>query len=204
MFKDLLNYFNLEKNNNFLTMITSSTLDASFLIHHLLSCGLKANNKIYFLSASQTWAHYKSVQIKLGNGTALAEMSDKSNLINFDLMNLSNDFLKGDNNNIEKNMKNAFTDIKSKLESSAEKALIIIDDLSILNLIGCNENFIFEFMSSIRDFSDRVNLVIYSQMLVTNQSLLNDLIFIADSHIVADSLVTGYSKDIQGQVRKFL
>lgn len=200
MFKDLLNYFDLEKNNNFLTMITSSTLDGSFLIHHLLSCGLKANNKIYFLSASQTWAHYKSVQIKLGNGTSFTEMVDKSKLINFDLMNLSNDFLNGDNNNLETKMKNIFIDIKSKLETSTEKALIIIDDLSVLNLIGCKENFIFEFMSNIRAFSDRINLVIYSQMLMTNQALLNDLIFLANSHIVADRLVTGYSKDIQGQV----
>ena len=205
MFKDLENYFDLQKRNNFLTLITTSTtVDGSFLIHHFLSTALRNKQQIYFFNIAQTWSHYKSIQIKLGNSTNLAEMTSNSTLVNFDLTNVSENFLKGDeSNDMESTMREVFQCLNSKLQESSEggKALVLIDDLCVLNLMGCSENFIFEFISSIREFRERINLVVYSQILEFNRHLITDLMFLADSYVVVDSLMTGYSKDIQGQVQ---
>lgn len=202
MFKDLANYFDLESLDNFLTLVTSSTLDGSFVLHHLISCALRKKQPIYFCNAAQTWAHYKSVQIKLGNGTALSEAMDKQ-LHNFDLMDLSCHILKGDEANLDADLKQLLQKLTNKLKKESGKVLVVIDDLSVLNLLGIGENFVMEFIAGLREFRERVNLVIYSQMLEFNAHLLKDLIFMSDSHIVVDSLVTGYSKEIQGQVCLF-
>ena len=203
MFKELANYFDLEKRNNFLTLVTSSTLDGSFILHHLISSALRKRHPIYMCNAAQTWAHYKSVQVKLGNGTALSEAAEKQLHI-FDLMELSCLLLKGDlpnSANLEAELEQMVHKLTDKLkEETADKALIIIDDLSVLNLIGVGENFALEFIAKLGEFRERCNLVVYSQTLEFNAELVNDLVYLADSHIVVDSLVTGYSKEIQGQV----
>lgn len=203
MFKDLENYFDLHKRDNFLTLITGSTVDGSFLLHHLLSSALRVKQQVYFFNIAQTWAHYKSVQTKLGNATILTDMTNSSKLINFELMNLSQDFISIDVNDVESRLKEIFSNLKPKLTGQAEKVLIVIDDLSVLNLIGCSENFILEFMNSIGEYRDKVDLVVYLQSLQSNIQLVNEMKYLADSYVLLDSLMTGYAKDIQGQV-KFL
>jgi hypothetical protein len=208
MFKDILNCFDLSKRNDFLTLVTSESIDGSFFLHHLLSCAIRSKQQIYFFNLSQTWLHYKSIQIKLGNGNQLAEMIDNSKLVNFDLMNafqenlMNNEYEFGKQNNFIIKMFEQFysNHLNNLAERTKEKVMIIIDDLSVLELIGINENFIFEFMQKLNKVADKVNLVIYSQILNSNLNLVNELTHLADSHIQIGSLLTGYSKEIQGQV----
>ncbi len=206
MFKDILNSYDLSKRKDFLTLITSLSLDGSFLLHHLLSCGIRHKQQIFFFSIAQTWIHYKSIQIKLGNGNILTEMLENLKFVNYDLMCLVKDFLINDSNELSSsNINEAFDDLYLnhllKNEDKDENILIIIDDLSLFNLLGYKENFIIEFIYKIKKFESKINLIIYSQQLVSNRYLLNELKYLSDSQIQIENLKTGYSKDIQGQVK---
>jgi len=102
---------------------------------------------------------------------------------------------------MQSSVKKVFDDLLNQIRSNESKSLVIIDDLSILSLAGCSDNLIFELMAGLRDFRDRVNVVVYSQMLEFNDLLVKELMHLADSYAVCESLVTGYCKEIQGQLR---
>jgi len=209
MFKDLENYFDLPRSLGadqpcFLTLITSSTLDASFLIHHLLSTALRTNpdRHTYFLNTAQTWSHYKSVQVKLGNSTSFADLTNSSHLVNFDLTKLNEQFLTAQStSDMQTSVKQVFDALLVQLAGNQGNSLVIIDDLSVLSLAGCSDNLIFEFLAGLKDLRDRVSVVVYSQTLEFNEMLVRELMHLADSYAVCDSLVTGYSKEVQGQLR---
>ena len=81
------------------------------------------------------------------------------------------------------------------------EVIVIVDDMSILNLIGCDENFIFEFVNTIQSFSNlNINLILQYQSFWTHKFILNDLIHVSDVYFKVEDLLTGYSKEIQGQV----
>ena len=201
MFKDLINYFDFDKRNDNFTLVTSLSLDGSFIIHHLLSCGIRNKHKIYLINLAQTWSHYKSIQVKLGNGNALSQSIDNATFFNIDLINLvQNELISGIN--YSSLIKKAFDDLYSILSKSTnEKIMIIIDDFSVFNMIGFNENFIIEFIYNIKEFRNKVNLIVYLQLLRANSQLIEELKYLADSYFMIENLITGHSKEIQGQVK---
>ena len=79
--------------------------------------------------------------------------------------------------------------------------MIIIDDFSVFNMIGFNENFIIEFIYNIKEFRNKVNLIVYLQLLRANSQLIEELKYLADSYFMIENLITGHSKEIQGQVK---
>lgn len=98
-----------------------------------------------------------------------------------------------------------FKRLDEKNSNNNSDVILIVDDMSILNLIGCDENFIFEFINKIQSYSNlNINLIFQYQSFWTNKFILKDLIHMSDVYFKVEDLVTGYSKEIQGQVRIFI
>lgn len=212
MFKDIANCFDFEQRNPFLTLITSSCQsDSSFFVHHFLSVGLRSKLKqVYFVNLSQTWSHYKSVQTKLGNGPLLNEQTEAGKFVNFDFVKQNNTAALVQQDNSPVNLgQQAFVQLfasleeKNKNESNFE-CMLIVDDMSILNLLGCDEKFTFELIAKLKGFTNlKLNLVLQLQSFWLNRHMINDLIYLSDVYVRIEDLITGYSKDIQGQVGFF-
>ena len=94
MFNDLLNIIDYDtlKNKNF-TFIESNNIDGSFLIHHLLSYCIKKDFKTLFLTLSQTLSHYKSIQVKLGNGVKFVKLMENNMITHVDCLKSTNGYL---------------------------------------------------------------------------------------------------------------
>jgi hypothetical protein len=207
MFKDITNCIDFEHRNPFLTLITSSCQsDSSFLIHHFLSFGIRSKKQVYFVNLSQTWSHYKSVQSKLGNSVQLNEQTEAGKFVNFDILKPKNtDSLIQMESQVDfwqQTFTNLITCLEEKNKNESDfECMVIIDDMSILNLIGCDENLIFELIVKLKAFTNlKLNLVMQLQSFWLNRHMINDLVYLADVYIKIEDLVTGYSKDIQGQV----
>ena len=207
MFKDISNCIDFEQKNPFLTLISSSCQsDSSFLIHHFLSLGIRSKKQVYFVNLSQTWSHYKSVQSKLGNSVQLNEKTDAGKLVNFDIVKQKNTATLIQMDSPVDFWQQTFASLiacleeKNKNESNFE-CMVIIDDMSILNLIGCDENLIFELVVNLKAFTNlKLNLIMQLQSFWSNRHMINDLIYLSDVYIKIEDLLTGYSRDIQGQV----
>lgn len=190
-----------EKEKSLFYLIDSNT-DGSFLIHYLISHGIRSNVKTILLNFSQTLSHFKGVQAKLGNLTAFNTSLTNGSFISFDLMSkLSENFL---NSNEDQSI--IFNDVYSKIEDmtqkSNEKIYLVIDDLTIATMSGINENTIFEFLAKVQSLSDNICLVVYVQSMLNNNFFINDLVYMSDLYFKIENLSTGYSKEIDGQVKK--
>lgn len=203
MFKDILNCVDFDLKDPFLTLISSSSnSDSSFLIHHFLSCAIRSKKQVYFVNLAQTWSHYKSVQMKIGNNVLLNELVDSGRFQQFDFVKQNSLFC---SKSEPINWQQAFDNLLIKLEEKSKQnydsnIFVIIDDLSILSLIGCDDHFIFEFVNKLQSFHLKLNLIMQLQAFWSNSFVLNDLVYLSDVYFKIEDLVTGYSKDIQGQV----
>lgn len=205
MFKDISNCVDFEQKNPFLTLISSAcTSDSSFLIHHFISYALKSKKHCYFLNLSQTWSHYKSVQSKLGNTVLLNESIEKSLFQNIDFVKQTSvqRLVQLGEDTTTHLIEQLFNNFFASLTKNNSESIVIIDDLSILNLLGLNENYIFKLIYKIRSLNSKVNLIIQMQSFTWSTHLLNDLARMSEIYFKIEDLVTGYSKDIQGQVRE--
>ena len=93
MFKDVENVLDLENLNGLagtspFIFIKNYKVDGSFLLHHLISHGLRHDYAIFFFHSYQTLSHYKSVQVKLGNSQAFNKHVEQGRFVNFDLLKL--------------------------------------------------------------------------------------------------------------------
>jgi hypothetical protein len=184
------------------TLINSSVSDGSFLIHYLLSNKLKTigNDLIAVVSFSQTFSHYKSIQAKLGNAKLLADRVNSNrftfceafSLGRYDEVDRVSVQLDGVLDKVEK--------FRQASNLSSEPINIIVDDLSILMLIGVEEFQVMAFLKRLQNMGN-VNLVLFSQRFDSfNGLFLNDLSYLVDRVINVERLETGYLKDVNGKV----
>lgn len=200
MFNDLHKLVDFEKFKTIL--IESENIDGSFLIHHALSLCLKNDIKTIFLSLSQTLSHYKSVQSKFGNSSQIISKAiENGSLLNIDILG------KMTNINIDSN--SVLATIEEELSEKIEKigySILIIDDLSILNLLGCTSKQLFKLVRNLRLRFKLLKMVINLNSFGDDDELkimIKNLGYISDVYFYVSHLKTGYSKDIQGQVTIF-
>lgn len=192
-----------------LTLIESKKTDGSFVLHQILSTILKEvdsepkQSVIVLLTFSQTLIHYKSIQAKLGNSTQWTNAVNGEKLIPIDLVAPLSQFGADFKGVLDK----AFSTIQAKIspilaKTPSTRIYVIIDDLSITSLIGVEETLLLEFLSKIRALkeNDSVYVVAYIQSFDSDTWFVNDLVHLADLVVRTESLTTGYSKEIDGQV----
>lgn len=203
------------------TLIESSGTDGSFLMHHLLNSILRdaSPSLTFLLTFSQTLSHYKSVQIKLGNSTQLNQALANEKLVHIDQMtqlsqceleitttSSSNNDENDEKTRLKRIFDKAIPVIKEKVDAASkdESVFVLFDDLSVLNLIGVKDNLVLQFLSKIRLIRDEKMFIgAYCQAFYGNRSFLGDLRHMADLVVKTESLTTGYSKEINGQVNYY-
>ena len=90
--------------------------------------------------------------------------------------------------------------LDKELKGKQDKAMLVIDDASILELTGGRDTSLFKLIYDLNKYKENLNLIMYSQVFAANEDSLIDLAFLADLYVQIENLSTGYSKDIQGQV----
>jgi hypothetical protein len=197
MFNDLHKLIDFEKFKTIL--IESENIDGSFLIHHALSFCLKNNKKTIFITLSQTLSHYKSVQSKFGNSAQfISKTIENGCLLNIDILSKIN--------NVTMDLNSLLNTIELNLCEKIETGgydFIIIDDLSILYLLGCTLQQIFKFVRNLRSKFKQLNIVININSFDDNNELkimIKNIAYVSNVHFYVSHLKTGYSKDIQGQL----
>lgn len=198
---NLSNVLEYETRRPEFTLIESKATDGSFLVHHLLNTIIRDTSAppslTFLLTFSQTLSHYKSIQGKLGNSSLVANALSTSTLIPLDLMTRLST---SSSDNFASIFDSTLSQMRSKLSKESRNIYVIIDDLSIAWLIGVDNNVILKFLSRIRSLVDSLSLIIYMQSFDANKWLINDLIHMTDLYIRTESLSTGYSKEVDGQV----
>jgi hypothetical protein len=193
------------------TLIESkSGADGSFLIHHLLSSCLRHQQQqqqqhndstIFFLTFSQTFSHYKSVQGKLGNSALIVKSLNDQKLVHFDTgTQLANNFYQQESNDkLLDQISNRIVDFVANRNSQDSSYYVIVDDLSIASLVGIKDPSLLRFFNTLNRI-DSLNVIVYAQSFYSNSAFISDLVSISDLYLVSDILSTGYSKEINGQV----
>jgi DNA replication protein DnaC len=206
---DLLNVLEFSKKKPLTTILTSKVVDGSFGIHFILSDCLRQDScKIVFLNFAQTFSHYKSVQSKLGNLNTLTNKVNNADLLNIDCLSSERNLIQLRSNH--ENNDQYIADLIQKIEefvkkdgNAEKKVFVFIDDLSILQLMGYKDKLINYFLNRIKISNENVHLIAYVQEMHLNQMFVNDLIYSADLMLAIENLSTGYSKEIDGQVKAF-
>lgn len=198
---ELNSVIEFDKQNSAFTLIESNT-DGSFLVHYLLSsCIRQSSAKTFLISLSQTFSHFKSVQAKLGNLSQLNSSLTNGNFLNFDLLTKLGTEIYAPKTNVFDEIFCKIQSIVNDCEEKYEKFNIIIDDLSIASLTGFTDNNLLEFLTKLQLLSNKVAIIAYIQSFYTNKYFARDLVHLSDLFFKVENLSTGYSKEIDGQVR---
>lgn len=181
----------------------SSGTEGSFLIHHLLSSCLRrsaqSSSQIVFIPVAQSFSHYRSVQNKLGNSSLLTSQLTSQSFITIDAFtNLSDLYLSG--NMKESYLDSLFSQVQTAIKNKNVPCYIVIDDISFFHFFGFSDKSILRLVHQCLNQIFNSRVIIGTQVFDSNKSLISDLTHIADFHCAVESLATGYSKEIDGQV----
>jgi hypothetical protein len=207
---DLLNVLEFSKKEPLTTILTSKVVDGSFGIHFILSDCLRHDScKIVFLNFAQTFSHYKSVQSKLGNLNILNTKVNNADFLNLDCLSSDRNLIQlrsknDDNHQFLADLLKKIDEFIKKDANTEKKVFVFIDDLSILQLMGYTDKSLTYFLNKIKMSNQNVHLIAYVQEMYLNQMFVNDLVYTADLMLAVENLSTGYSKEIDGQVKEIL
>jgi hypothetical protein len=203
MFNDLQNFLNYDSLKPTFTLIESrnNNNEGLFLINHLLSNIVKNESATCFITVQQTLSHYKSIQTKIGNLNKFAKLIDNGTITHIDGLEELNCACSDPISDI-------FTVFFNKIylhlgQTRAKLQYLIIDDLSIVYLLGCSLSRIYEFLFKLKNTYSWLNLIVYVKSFcdVDWDCLIRDFAYLSDLYLIASDLTTGYSKDIHGQVK---
>jgi hypothetical protein len=204
MFNDIQNIIDYDVlTNKNLTFIESNNIDGSFLIHHLLSYCIKRDFKTLLLTLSQTLSHYKSIQVKLGNGAKLTKLIENNTINHVDCLNLTNNYLLTSNDYF---LNEIINEVSKQLDNnkSLDYDYLIIDDLTIAYLLTNKNDYkkLYEFIFKIKTNHSNMKIILnmHSFEDINLSYLIKDFAYLADVYFKIDQLNTGYSKEIHGQV----
>ena len=205
---DLNNAIEFDKLNPSLTVISSLETDGSFLLHNLLAKTIRQKHGIIFLTFSQKMSHYKSIQNKLANSNALATQMDSGEFSLIDCMQISKKMMSKKHLKTDADATSPLNQIVSNVKKLTDKFDFAnankkhyVDDLSVAHLIGIDDYALLEFINKIRAINENIHLVVYVQCFESNQMFISELLHLSDLYVRLDKLQTGYSKEIDGQVR---
>ncbi|XP_053114725.1 elongator complex protein 6 [Hemicordylus capensis] len=206
-----------------LTLLCATKTDASFLVHHFLSFYLKAGCKVCFVAIVQSFSHYSIVAQKLGVGLAAAK--ERGQLVFLEGLKSSCDllmsgqqqpagpspfqFISGDGSNL----KALYEFVRTALcpaagDSSWKCPVLIVDSLSVLLSLGLRPVDVLDFIHYCRvtvnsQLKGNIVVMVHSSddsEDAENELLVKSLRYQSTRILWAEGLVTGFCKDIHGQL----
>lgn len=201
--------------------------DSSFVLHHFVSGYLKSGFNLCFIGLSQSFNHYNSVGIKLG--ASFIDARENGNLVYIEALKLlgeeilkyesetdmsilqSSKLLHFENNN-HSGLKKLYHHCKYCVQDLLTKhpdkpLLLVIDDVSVLRLIGYDSLDVIYFMSYLRALMSTYCgcLVVQTLCDTTGEDQDKDpavqhIHHQSECFIKVEALSSGYCKDVHGQV----
>ncbi|XP_033021950.1 elongator complex protein 6 [Lacerta agilis] len=210
-----------------LTLLCADKTDASFLLHHFLSFYLKAGCKVCFVALLQSFSHYNIVAQKLG--VSLAAAKERGQLVFLEGLKSSNDILFGEQQQQQEqageaspfqflsgdgsNLKALYEFVRRALSPAAggdswRCPVLLVDNLGILLGLGVRLTDILDFIHYCRvtvNAQLKGNLIVMLHSSSDSEDEENELLVKAVHHqsnriLLAEGLVTGYCKDVHGQL----
>ncbi|XP_043834424.1 elongator complex protein 6 [Dromiciops gliroides] len=228
MFPELNNLLNVspeKPEQGTFTLLCDAKTDGSFLVHHFLSFYLKANCKVCFVAFLQSFSHYNIVGQKLG--VSLIAARDRGQLVFLEGLKSAVEVLFGSEEqpNTLKIIRESGSDLKSLYEL-VQKALIpsgdgdgdiaswkfpvlLVDDLSVLLSLGVQAVTILDFIQYCRltvccQLKGNVVALVHDSDKTEDEEnalLVNALGHQSSLILRAEGLVTGFCKDVHGQLK---
>ncbi|XP_036595191.1 elongator complex protein 6 [Trichosurus vulpecula] len=226
MFPELNNLLNVspeKPGQGTFTLLCDAKTDGSFLVHHFLSFYLKANCKVCFVALLQSFSHYNIVGQKLGVNLIAAR--DRGQLVFLEGLKSTVEVLFGSEEqpNTLKFIRESGSDLKSLYEL-VQKALtpsgdgdaaswkfpvLLVDDLSVLLSLGVQAVAILDFIQSCRvticcQLKGNVVALVHDSEKTEDEEnavLMNALGHQSSLILRAEGLVTGFCKDVHGQLK---
>lgn len=201
---------------SFILITEVDLIDAGFMVTHLMADQLRIGNGVCLITTARTYQHYQQVGSKIGIN--LKSFEEKGQFTILELLKNEYEDLKtlavDDNRSTLMTLKNVYLKLKEKLAKLISDMtlsyLILVDDLSIWLNIGI-------------PIQDIVTFVQYCRTLIASNSPLGCLGALAyrdfteedgdhttlcrllmhscNLNIQVAPLMSGYSKDIHGEVR---
>uniref|UniRef100_F6UN53 Elongator complex protein 6 n=1 Tax=Monodelphis domestica TaxID=13616 RepID=F6UN53_MONDO len=226
MFPELNNLLNVSPDKpeqGKFTLLCDAKTDGGFLVHHFLSFYLKANCKVCFVALLQSFSHYNIVGQKLGVNLIAAR--DRGQLVFFEGLKSTVEVLFGSKEqpNTLKFIRESSSDLKSLYEF-VQKALtpsgdgsatswkfpvLLVDDLSVLLSLGVEAVAVLDFIQYCRatvccQLKGNVVALVHDSDQTEdeeNAMLMNALGHQSSLILRAEGLVTGFCKDVHGQLK---
>ncbi|XP_042188036.1 elongator complex protein 6 [Callorhinchus milii] len=226
MFSELNNILNNSPEQGECVLLCDSQTDGNFLVHHFLSFYLKGGCKVCFLGLIQSFSHYSLVAQKLGVNLPAARQQGQ--LVFMEGLRSSLDLLlthepEGTATQSESplqflsspgaDLRSLYRFVRTSLSPSPGSGwkfpVLIVDDLSVLLSLGVSTTNILSFIHYCRaSICSQLqgNVVVLAHDDADSEDEENELLVKSlqhQSHLTlrAEGLVTGYCKDIHGQLK---
>ncbi|XP_044512932.1 elongator complex protein 6 [Gracilinanus agilis] len=226
MFPELNNLLNVSPDKpeqGKFTLLCDVKTDGGFLVHHFLSFYLKANCKVCFVALLQSFSHYNIVGQKLGVNLIAAR--DRGQLLFLEGLKSTVEVLFGSEEqpNTLKFIRESSSDLKSLYEfvqkslspssdgsaASWKFPVLLVDDLSVLLSLGVQAVAVLDFIQYCRatvccQLKGNVVALVHDSDQTEdeeNAMLVNALGHQSSLILRAEGLVTGFCKDVHGQLK---
>ncbi|XP_069066983.1 elongator complex protein 6 [Pleurodeles waltl] len=202
-------------------LVLDTKTDGSFLVHHFLSFYLKAGCKVCFVALVQSFSHYNIVAQKLG--VSLTTARERGQLVFLEGLKSSWDVLFGEKQDCGQSplqflsgsdLKHLYNFVRSSLAtSSAEETwrcpVLLVDDLSVLLSLGVKAIQVVDFIHYCKTTICshlKGNIVALAHSIDDSDDNENELVVSFLRHqsslmLEAEGLVTGFCKDVHGQLK---
>ncbi|KAM8967505.1 elongator complex protein 6 [Pelodytes ibericus] len=203
-----------------LTLICDCNTDGSFLVHHFLSYYLKAGCKVCFVGLIQSFSHYNAIAQKLG--VHLESARHEGQLVFLQGLRSYTDLVFGKNdleipNPLQflmggSDLKPLYEFVYAALAPSSDEPwkcpVLIVDDVSVLLSLGVTALQVLDFMHYCRatvccKYKGNVLCLVHSDCPSEdeeNELLVKTLCHQSSLILQADGLLTGFCKDLHGQL----
>ncbi|NWI43799.1 ELP6 protein, partial [Picathartes gymnocephalus] len=203
------------------TLLRDSRTDGSFLVHHFLSFYLRAGCKVCFVALLQSFSHYNIVAQKLG--VSLAAAKERGQLVFLEGLKSCLDLLFGEEEQpgqasplqflSTSDLRALFDFVRLSLApgdaDSWKGPVVLLDDLSVLLSLGAAPVAVLDFIHYCRvsvccQLKGNVVVLVHSNEDSEdeeNELVVNSLCHHSDLILWAEGLVTGFCKDVHGQIK---
>jgi len=198
MFSDLEALTGCLDTVNFITTLDETRVRSGFLAHHFIGYGVKHLKKVIVVGLDQTFGHYHSVAVKLGQN--LIQLKESGRFCFIDALNYFLSSALGTNSILrtESGLKQFYEEILQHLEPNS---ILILDDLSPLSTMGFSDRDVVLLISKFREVVEERNCkLICGLSSVMPGCLTNYISRMSHLHFSIQDMKTGRSRDVSGHL----
>ncbi|XP_030349237.1 elongator complex protein 6 isoform X1 [Strigops habroptila] len=206
------------------TLLRDTRTDGSFLVHHFLSFYLRAGCKVCFVALLQSFSHYNIIAQKLG--VSLTAAKERGQLVFLEGLKSCLDLWFGEEekqsgqpsplqfiSESASDLKALFDFVRVSLTPAGSDSwkgpVLLVDDLSVLLSLGATPVAVLDFIHYCRvvvcsQLKGNIVVLVHSNEDSEdeeNELVVNSLCHHSDLILWVEGLVTGFCKDVHGQIK---